>query len=309
MLQSFFKNYQDTKLIIPNPNIINFLLLGILICFVILQSKRNNNPSNFLDRTETEQLKGIAIFLVILGHLWLHVSATKPNLVFAGDAVALFLLLSGYGLTISSKKSPLEFKYFFSRRIRKVMLPYWAATILIFLLDYLFLGRTYSYKDILMTSLGINLGYATRTMDYTRWYVTFILMWYLIFYFVMSKTSRPRNLIVLFIISMMLFPLNYYFLPFVYQFFAFPIGCAIGIFYDELKFFFIRKKRYAFLFGLICVGYVILHKILAFDNLVSRFLPAHIVDISVLFIFDIRSMLIPFGLIIGVAYLGLKGLG
>lgn len=58
--------------------------------------------TSILDRPQAEQLRGVAIFLVVLGHLWVHASKQSPFLMLQGDAVAMFLIISVFGLTMSS---------------------------------------------------------------------------------------------------------------------------------------------------------------------------------------------------------------
>lgn len=302
-----FKNYEITKLIIPNSNVANLLILIILCCSAAFSSKRSAHPSDFLDRTQTEQLKGIAILLVVLGHLWVHVSDKRASIVFSGDAVALFLLLSGYGLTISSQNNSFTFRYFLLQRIKRVMVPYWIATILIIMLDYLIIGRTYVFTDVLMTSVGINMNTATRHIDYVRWYVTFIIMWYLIFYLIMTNINRQKAVILLLATSAILFPVSYYYLGLGYHFFAFPIGCLIGVYYDQLGTLFMKKRRYAPLFVLTCFLYIISYKIFLGDGTISNYVANHIPNILLAFVNEVNSTLISLALIIAVGYFGIKG--
>jgi hypothetical protein len=69
MIQIGFNNYETTKLVVQNPNISNLLILVILAFVSFLFLKRNVDNSKFLDRTQNDQLKGIAILFLVPGHL------------------------------------------------------------------------------------------------------------------------------------------------------------------------------------------------------------------------------------------------
>ena len=243
--------------------------------------------------------------MVILGHLWVHVSETEASIVLSGDAVALFLMLSGYGLTISCKNRPVTLKYFLSRRIKRVMVPYWMATIFLIFLDYLILDKVLSYHDIIMTILGINVNENTIHVDYVRWYITFLLMWYFIFYCVMLKVKHPNNLLIFLTYSTFLMLLSYYFLRFGwYEFFAFPIGCSLAVFHNEISLFFINKK--SIFPALIGVIYILLFKFLYSNHSIQNYLGNHIPNIFLNVVFEFNSIILCFCLIIIVSYFGLN---
>ncbi|TGE39556.1 acyltransferase [Desulfosporosinus fructosivorans] len=137
-----------------------------------------------INKQSTEQLKGIAIILVVLGHLFVTKFIDSSNHTFnyfGAEGVGIFLILSGYGLTTSFLKNGMD-KSFLVRRIRAVMLPYALVTTLWLMLDY-FKGKMYSLKTIVLSLVGFDLQ---LTMDATMWYITFILMWYLIYYLIFS---------------------------------------------------------------------------------------------------------------------------
>ena len=138
-----FQNYEISKLSIPDPVLNNLIILCLLLGMSALRLKKSG--SGFLDRIQTGQLKGLAIVLVVLGHLRVHVSE-HPAPTYASYAVALFLFLSGFGLTMSSLKKKLGVREFFVRRLSRVMVPYWMITLIILIADYLILGRTYSLR-------------------------------------------------------------------------------------------------------------------------------------------------------------------
>ncbi len=261
-------SYETNKIFIDKIEYANFFILTLILFFLVVTIKKR--PTKFLDRVETNQLKGIAIIFVVFGHLWVHVCKNNPSIVLSGDAVALFLILSGFGLSMSLTKNPVIKKDFFFKRTKRVMIPYWFATALIFLLDYIFLDRFYSITDTIATSVGINLNSTTQHIDYVRWYITFQLFWYFIFSLAFSMLQQKTGVIVLFAISIILIPLDYYFLKFGwYQLFAFPAGCLIGRYYFQIKDVFIKKKGQMLILSIGGLIFVVLFKIVFFPVLVK----------------------------------------
>lgn len=143
------------------------------------------------DRQLTEQLKGVAILLVVLGHLFVtkffNTSIHAVNYLGA-QGVAIFLILSGYGLTQSFFIKGMD-RTFLLRRVKTVLLPYSLVTLVWVVLDY-FYGKAHSLKIVGLSLLGFDFQ---LTFDATMWYISFILMWYLIFY-VTFRLSIPNLL-------------------------------------------------------------------------------------------------------------------
>ena len=110
-------------------------------------------------------LRGIAILLVLLGH-------TGYIVMGGAGGVALFLMLSGFGLNLSCEKSGLRF--YWNKRIRKVWLP----AMIVGAFNILTMGVR-SWPHRLTMLLGFDLG---LNLDKTMWYVSFILVWYLVYY-------------------------------------------------------------------------------------------------------------------------------
>jgi len=117
-----------------------------------------------------------------------------------------------------------------------VMVPYWIITIVVLFLDYILLKRAYAVDDIVLTFLGINLTIDLSHIDYVRWFVTFILLWYLLFYIFNYLTCQNHTAFILLGISHFLLPVNYYILHLEwYQFIAFPVGCLLAAYYNKIQ--------------------------------------------------------------------------
>lgn len=184
--------------------------------------------NSYFCKTTTNNLKAVAIILVILGHLGL--------INYAGAwGVGIFLILSGYGLTQSYIKSGLD--GFFKKRILSVVLPYSIVTFIWICIDYIF-GRKYSILTIITSMIGLNFK---SVIDTTMWYIPFLLLWYIAFFciFKVFKNDCIK------ILSIFVFSYIVYYN--IYEFFdpnvgvrlytlLFPIGVTLGfIFSRELK--------------------------------------------------------------------------
>jgi len=141
------------------------------------------------------------------------------------------------------KSSLLEFV---AGRIKRVFVPYWIATVSFLTLDYVLLAQEYSLQQKILTMLGINIDRAILDINGT-WFITLLLFFYCVF--IVSTFSRRRTfqLCVIFLIPALLFFLELRFdvlnsimegflLIFLCVFlFLFPLGCLLGIYFDEVK--------------------------------------------------------------------------
>jgi peptidoglycan/LPS O-acetylase OafA/YrhL len=230
-----FQNHEIYKLTISDNFLTSVLLYsGALLISIIFI--RNSQKATFLDRNITDQVRGLAILLVVIGHIGVHTLETIDNYIILGEyGVSIFFILSGFGLACSYRKKPLVLKEFISSRLSRVMVPYWVATVLILILDYLILEKNYSLKDIILTFSGINLSVATKHIDYVRWYITVLLIWYIVFYFYWKLFDHSRLPFYLIITAAPLFFLNYYFVPLGYAYLSFPCGVALGCYYEKVR--------------------------------------------------------------------------
>lgn len=144
-----------------------------------------------LSKNGTDQLKGLAILLVVLGHLFVtkFFNSSNHSVNYLGaQGVAIFLILSGYGLTKSFLKQGID-RSFLTRRIQTVIIPYSFVTLIWIILDIL-QGKSYQVTILILSLIGFDLQI---TFDATMWYITFILLWYVIF-FITFKLPLPNLL-------------------------------------------------------------------------------------------------------------------
>lgn len=267
-MQNIFHNYEIIKLPVQHPDMTNLLIFVMFICVALFTMRRSAEPFELLGREQTEQIRGIAILCIIIGHLWWHLAENKPYAVFSSEAVSIFFLFSGFGLAMSSKTKKLTLRSFIGRRVRRVMMPYWLVTILILSLDFLLLGRTYPLKDVVLTMLGINLSATTKYIDYVRWFITSLLLWYIVFYIAASKLKCGMMNISLFLCAVFFFFADHYITPFFkYHVFAFPLGCLIACYYDPVRNAAGNHSRFMLFSAAPLFLYVIAHKVWIADYL------------------------------------------
>lgn len=237
-----FSNYEFIKLVIPYPTLQNYGLLAVFLIIAVLTSQKAN--TTFLDRTQTDQLKGIAILIVVLGHLWVHVSSVRAIPVFGDYAVSLFLILSGFGLSVSQATKTISIN-FILRRFRKVIIPYWLITLIILVADFLLLNKSYSITDVLTTFAGINLNKNLKHIDYTRWYITLILIYYIVYFLFNRYFNKANALLSIFAFSLVFCILSVtkiFQIGAIDQIMAFPIGCLVAFYYESI-WVFLNKRR------------------------------------------------------------------
>ena len=236
--------YWHNRIAVPQPTLTALAVLALMAVAAV--ATRTRRPTTFLNRDQSDQLRGFAILMIVAGHVWAHVSSTQPAFNFTGDAMGVFLMLSGYGLTLSMRKDRLPFHQFLRRRVRRVMVPYWVITVGVLVLDYLLLRQTHSARDLLLTFAGINVSASLVHIDFVRWFVTFILAWYLAFYAAEWLEVRfgwnAALLLTGAAVAMLL--LEAYATRWEwYQFFAFPAGCALGKYRGRVNEIFERRPR------------------------------------------------------------------
>lgn len=184
-----------------------------------------------LSKSQTDQLKGMSIILVMAGHLiTLNKLSLPQELRFlATFSVDVFLLISGYGLTKSFISKGL--KGFFTKRVLNVAIPFIIANVLI----YTFYGHDiYKLTDFLRT-ITFNMFYLK--LDGTMWFIYFIILWYAFFWIVFSiPCSLKIKALLLMAVSIAIhlysprLPYPTLASQFSLHAFSFPIGIAIAAF-------------------------------------------------------------------------------
>ena len=213
-----------------------------------------------LSISKTQELKGLAILLIVLSHISYFLVSDNhflwPLSIMAGIGVNLFLFLSGYGLTVSNLKNNLSVWQFYKRRLIKLFIPLWPMLILFFSLDFFILHINYSWQYIGEAMLGIT-RHADLYQDINSplGYLTFILGFYILFPLLFFKKRPWLSAILIFLAAYFfvgLEPIPFYNVLHLYKVHtvAFPLGIFFAwlmtnINFDKFKIFWEKTKPLA----------------------------------------------------------------
>lgn len=198
-----------------------FTILSILILISFRKSVREQ-PLSIL---QTNQMKGIAILIIIVHHVALALGnpgylSLLHHLGF--PSVAIFLVLSGYGIFLSLDKKGLN--NFFSKRVMRVYIPFiLAMTCKILIFDYFILNKRSSVGNSLL-----NIFLAPASLDMNMWFIVYILFWYCITYIIFSLNKLNKSKIFYLFLTAILVCISPAPEPWLNNPFSFPFGCWIG---------------------------------------------------------------------------------
>lgn len=140
------------------------VLVGVYLGTLLMKKDRPRCGEHVpFSRAHTTTLKGVGILFILWGHAGLAWKFPGIQWV-AAVGVSLFLLLSGYGIAASWKRGGLE--HYWSKRLRKVLLPY---LVVFGVLSVLF-------GDSLQTTLEY------LSVIKGHWYIAYILGCYALFW-------------------------------------------------------------------------------------------------------------------------------
>lgn len=193
------------QVLINNP-VQSTIFFSIILAISILFSARWRKESNGLSIEVSQELKGVAILMVVLSHIgYFLVSDTRflfPLSVAAGVGVNLFLFLSGFGLTASFRKSNASIWQNYTRRLSKLFIPMWLVLSIFVALDYFLLGKSYSLSYLAKSALGLfTSADLYRDINSPLWYFTLIVFYYLLFPLVFSKKRPWLSAIIIYLVS------------------------------------------------------------------------------------------------------------
>jgi len=175
---------------VANPMLETIIFVAIVsACLYLFGSKKKESA---LDRPSTLSLKGVAILAIVFAHIGYFLVADHrflfPLSTLAGVGVDMFLLLSGFGLTMSSLSRDRPTMDFYARHLKKLYLPLWIVLLTFFLTDFFLLGHSYDAGYIGSAFLGFFPSANLWTdVNSPLWFFTFILWFYLLFPLVFSK--------------------------------------------------------------------------------------------------------------------------
>lgn len=167
------------------------MLVWGISCFMT-----NRKKFFFMDKNSTNIMKGVAILCIVMCHM---MGTFGNGIVYftplGGIGVSIFLILSAYGLNESWNPGiGGGYSNWWRKRIIAVIIPY-AVIQCIFYWPF----HRFAFIDFLLDIFCIKPLYANG------WYLSYLVLWYVIFYIVKSKVSQGREEIAFLSISIVLF--------------------------------------------------------------------------------------------------------
>lgn len=182
-------------------------------------------------------MKAIAIIMVIAGHFLNTYYQINPSLALTlgTGGVTIFLMLSGYGLINSYYYNGLHTDYW-TKKIKKIYVPYLVVTVIWIAIAKLYvLSPSVIFKNLIMLDFN-------RTIDGTMWYMSYLLIWYVLFYLIfVFDYSVIAKIVLMFCCSLLFYKIGdkSIFSDCSYQFcrnaFSFPLGVLIGAIPELVK--------------------------------------------------------------------------
>jgi len=183
---------------------IYLLAYGILPFIVLVSLKKVKKPENFdydfFNQTQTTNLKGISILLIVVHHFTIKMTNPlfmKPFLNVGFLGVAIFFFVSGFGLMSSYLEEKSHLNNFFSKRVARVYIPFLVTNIAVGIASIFMMNANYSITDIISTSIflkGITTG-----QDF--WYINATILFYIIFFLTLKFLKPTKAIKAMFIYS------------------------------------------------------------------------------------------------------------
>lgn len=282
----------------------------IILSILIIATVRNKSGELFFSSEVTNEIKGFAILSIVFSHIGYFLSSSTqflyPLSVLAGVGVNLFLILSGFGLTISQIHRPLSPWKFYKKRLLKLFVPLWIILISFFVLDYFVLNRSYSGQEIYQSFLGFfPRADLWMNVDSPLWYFTIILFYYLLFPLVFWKRFPFVSAIIVLVAGYLILrqplPVDPDVLKLYYQhYFAFPLGMLLGVMIQNSKIAVNNLLRLGMIcVGLVVFGYTAIHSGVGDKPLIEQSI-SMITALSILVIFTLSRIKIKIFYLIGI---------
>ncbi len=190
-------------------NIVLMIYPVLLLIFAFYKAKINKSDSIATDYISIEQSKmiqAIACISIIYHHITQKV--TSYGAVYRGPITlfnfigflftAIFFFFSGYGLITSVYSKQDYLNTFITKRLPKVLLPFWCINLLGVLLNHFAYKIRYGLTDVLSDVTGITL------VNSNGWFIIEIAIIYLLFYALFSLIKNKDVALILLSIAIIL---------------------------------------------------------------------------------------------------------
>lgn len=229
-LPTFINHYQ-TKLPLDNPHF-DILLVIVFLGLFFLTLKKNFGDLP-LSVVQTNQVKGLAILLIISNHLCYYTKPLPSLYKIWSEAgmvgVAIFFIFSGYGMCVSIQKRGIQ--DFFRKKIVRIFIPLVYA---LSLLLGLYIVFTPGMKNRFLLEIP-RILFSMESLDGKMWFILFILSWYCLLYIgVRMNLSNGHKL--LFLLGFSFIIITGPDMPYVAKgnALSFPFGCWLGLNYSTV---------------------------------------------------------------------------
>ncbi|MDM8538841.1 acyltransferase, partial [Desulfobacterales bacterium HSG17] len=202
------------------------IFLFCFFMFLTVMSLKRRQKDGILSISQADQMKGIAILMILIGHLFGHALEYDPGLNHLRHlgtvGVTLFLMLSGYGLSQSLKKKGVQ--EFFFQRATRIYVPVFLVMVPEVLLTHI-LSHSDSSLVQDLARIVVNLPAVDRNM----WFIQFIFFWYcLVFITFQMKLNDNSKVAVLFLAALVMLAIPRLSPSMKINAFSFPLGCWMG---------------------------------------------------------------------------------
>ena len=197
-------------------SLFSFILVILLVMGFGCHHAHEGND-HLLSFDNTTVMRGIAILMVVIHHLSLWFG-TNVLTSWGGGGVAIFMIISGYGLTMSYQKSGV--KRFWWKRFVGIFIP-WLVVILMTMQPWNLLGFQWFWEYLFF-------------IDHGPWYMQYLFVWYILFF--VAHCSQWTYRIRWYIIGISALLMFLYWGPLQQeQSLCFPLGMWIGEYYEQVK--------------------------------------------------------------------------
>lgn len=164
-----------------------------VLCGIPFRTKSDSDQ--YLDKQSTDWIRGIAILIIMIHHGVQHYDGFQflyPFQTLGYGAVAIFLLLSGYGLGMQYQRKNNYLDGFLVHKVLRLYITFWCSYILFFAAGFLY-GTPIPWMEVIPNLLTMTI---TGTLT---WYIKVQAALYILFWLVFKqKWAVNRKLMVLF---------------------------------------------------------------------------------------------------------------
>ncbi len=131
---------------------VTLLILAFMVFLVLFKAKYNNNGEHFFDADSTKTLRASWIFVIVMAHLDSRFQNPLQELIlhFGYVGITFFFMSSGYGLSLSHDKNPDGIRFFWRKKLPKLVLACWLVTLIFALVLRLGFGLKLQAKEFLV---------------------------------------------------------------------------------------------------------------------------------------------------------------